>query len=103
VRRHPGLSQEATRIAIPIMTTPVWCALGSFSALTPATDRWAAGDTDWDDGRARGEVTVDGAETSWPRWLAATGYLFRIEPAATHTSGRAAHITGRRPTAGGAA
>jgi hypothetical protein len=44
-------------------------------------DRWAAGDLGWDDGRARGEVTVDGAETSWLRWLAATGYLLRIEPA----------------------
>ena len=43
-------------------------------------ERWAAGDADWDEGRVRGEVTLEGAAESWPRWLAATGYLLRVEP-----------------------
>ena len=43
-------------------------------------ERWAAGDADWDGGRASGEVTLEGAAESWPRWLAATGYLLRVEP-----------------------
>ena len=43
-------------------------------------ERWAAGDADWDDGRVRGEVTLEGAAESWPRWRAATGYLLRVEP-----------------------
>ncbi|MEU4497535.1 helix-turn-helix domain-containing protein [Streptomyces sp. NPDC023998] len=43
-------------------------------------DRWAAGEADWDDGRARGEVSLEGPATSWPRWLAATGYLLHVEP-----------------------
>ncbi|TDV49809.1 hypothetical protein [Actinophytocola oryzae] len=42
-------------------------------------DRWAAGETDWDQGRAGGEVTVDGPETAWPHWLAATGYLLDVD------------------------
>ncbi|HEX4704348.1 MAG TPA: helix-turn-helix domain-containing protein [Pseudonocardiaceae bacterium] len=46
-------------------------------------DRWAAGDTDWDDGRANGEVTLDGPAASWPRWLAATGYPLSVRPEAT--------------------
>ncbi len=41
-------------------------------------DRWAAGETDWDGGRGTGEVTVDGPDSSWPRWLAATGYLLTV-------------------------
>lgn len=43
-------------------------------------DRWAAGEVDWDEGVAAGDVTVKGPEASWPRWLAATGYLLRFEP-----------------------
>jgi DNA-binding HxlR family transcriptional regulator len=43
-------------------------------------DRWAAGEADWDDGRAGGQVVTQGPAASWPRWLAATGYLPRVEP-----------------------
>jgi DNA-binding HxlR family transcriptional regulator len=43
-------------------------------------DQWAAGDIDWDGGVAGGEVTVDGPEEAWPRWLAATGYQLKFEP-----------------------
>jgi DNA-binding HxlR family transcriptional regulator len=46
-------------------------------------DRWAAGEAGWDDGRARGEVIVEGPPAAWPRWLAATGYLPRVEPDTT--------------------
>jgi DNA-binding HxlR family transcriptional regulator len=42
--------------------------------------RWAAGDVDWDDGRATGEVAVEGSRESWPNWLAATGYLLAYPP-----------------------
>jgi DNA-binding HxlR family transcriptional regulator len=42
--------------------------------------RWAAGEVTWDQGLAAGEVTHTGTETSWERWLAATGYLARYEP-----------------------
>jgi DNA-binding HxlR family transcriptional regulator len=50
-------------------------------------DRWAAGDTGWEEGLARGEVTLDGpaeVTAAWPRWLAATGYLLRFDPETTH-------------------
>lgn len=43
-------------------------------------DRWAAGDVGWDEGRARGEVQLDGPAAAWPRWLAATGYLRHVAP-----------------------
>lgn len=43
-------------------------------------DRWAAGDADWDDGLANREVTTQGPLASWPRWLAATGYLLQVDP-----------------------
>ena len=46
-------------------------------------DRWAAGEASWDDGRARGEVIVEGPPAAWPRWLAATGYLLQVEPDTT--------------------
>ena len=46
-------------------------------------DRWAAGDASWNDGRARGEVIIDGPAASWPRWLAATGYLLQVDPEST--------------------
>ena len=42
-------------------------------------DRWAAGETDWDSGRTDRDVTVDGPEAGWPRWLAATGYLLAVQ------------------------
>lgn len=42
--------------------------------------RWAAGEVTWDQGLAAGEVTHTGTETSWERWLAATGYPARYEP-----------------------
>jgi DNA-binding HxlR family transcriptional regulator len=48
-------------------------------------DRWAAGESDWDGGRAAGDVTVQGPtkdtdlDTAWSRWLAATGYLLSID------------------------
>jgi DNA-binding HxlR family transcriptional regulator len=43
-------------------------------------DRWAAGDTTWDDGVASGAVTLSGPAEAWPRWLAATGYLLTYDP-----------------------
>lgn len=43
-------------------------------------ERWAAGEVGWDEGRAGGEVLVDGPAAAWPRWLAATGYLLHVEP-----------------------
>jgi DNA-binding HxlR family transcriptional regulator len=51
-------------------------------------DRWAAGEADWDDGRASGEVILEGPEAAWPRWLAATGYLLRVEPDTAEESSR---------------
>jgi DNA-binding HxlR family transcriptional regulator len=47
-------------------------------------DRWAAGDADWDDGRARGEVILEGPAAAWHRWLAATGYLLQFDLETTH-------------------
>jgi DNA-binding HxlR family transcriptional regulator len=47
-------------------------------------DRWAAGEADWDDGRARGEVILRGPAAAWHRWLAATGYLLRFDLETTH-------------------
>jgi DNA-binding HxlR family transcriptional regulator len=46
-------------------------------------DRWAVGQASWDDGRVSGDVLVEGPPAQWPRWLAATGYLLRVEPGAT--------------------
>jgi DNA-binding HxlR family transcriptional regulator len=43
-------------------------------------DRWAAGTASWDDGRATGEVTLDGPDRHWDTWLAATGYLLSYDP-----------------------
>jgi hypothetical protein len=42
-------------------------------------DRWAAGEVGWEDGRVHGEVVTEGPDASWPRWLAATGYLLRVD------------------------
>ena len=36
--------------------------------------RWAAGDTNWDEGRASGEVQVQGSDEAWDRMLLATAY-----------------------------
>ena len=36
--------------------------------------RWAAGDTNWDEGRTRNEVLIDGPEDAWDRMLVATNY-----------------------------
>jgi DNA-binding HxlR family transcriptional regulator len=47
-------------------------------------DRWAAGEADWDDGRASGDVVIEGPAAAWPRWLAVTGYLLRVPPAPDH-------------------
>jgi len=47
-------------------------------------DRWAAGAASWDDGRATGEVTLDGRGDSWDLWLAATGYLLAYDPEPSH-------------------
>lgn len=41
---------------------------------------WAAGRTDWDRGRADGRVAVDGDDSAWPQFLAATGYRLQYEP-----------------------
>jgi hypothetical protein len=49
-------------------------------------DRWAAGEASWDDGRARGEVIIEGLPAAWPRWLAATGYLLHAEPDTTQVT-----------------
>jgi DNA-binding HxlR family transcriptional regulator len=58
-------------------------------------DRWAAGDAGWDDGRARGEVIAEGPAASWPRWLAATGYLLQVSPDSTEEAVMA-QAAGRR-------
>ena len=52
-------------------------------------DRWAAGEASWDEGRALGEVTVEGPPAAWPRWLAATGYLPQVEPDTTQDGAKA--------------
>lgn len=36
--------------------------------------RWAAGETNWDKGRASGEIHVDGSDEAWDRMLLATAY-----------------------------
>ncbi len=43
--------------------------------------RWAAGTVGWDDGRRDGDVKLKGDKKAWPRFLAATGFLLRYEPA----------------------
>ena len=45
-------------------------------------DRWAAARL-VEDGRASGDVIVEGPPEAWPRWLAATGYLLQVEPETT--------------------
>jgi DNA-binding HxlR family transcriptional regulator len=43
--------------------------------------RWAAGTVDWDGGERNGDVKLKGDRRAWPRFLAATGYLRRFDPA----------------------
>lgn len=47
-------------------------------------DRWAGGAASWDDGRASGEVTLEGPGRNWDTWLAATGYLLSYDPETGH-------------------
>lgn len=54
------------------------------SRMTAAfMQRWAAGVTSWDEGRATGDVQVEGTDEAWERMLAATGYL-RTYPRPAH-------------------
>ena len=53
---------------------------GAPAALVATTNsdfmrRWAEGSTDWDQGRADGEVIVEGDDSAWTRMQVATGYL----------------------------
>ena len=41
-------------------------------------DQWAAGTATWEDGRASGEVRLEGPDHRWDSWLAATGYLYAL-------------------------
>jgi DNA-binding HxlR family transcriptional regulator len=61
----PGESEDPETV---VTTTSVFMA------------RWAAGEVTWDQGLAGGEVTHTGTQTSWERWLAATGYRARYDP-----------------------
>jgi hypothetical protein len=65
------LDQVAGEPADPVLTVRTSCAF---------MDRWAAGTASWDDGRATGEVTLDGPDHHWDTWLAATGYLLAYDP-----------------------
>ena len=49
--------------------------------------RWAAGTTSWDHGRASGHVHVRGSNAAWARMLAATGYLRDYATDASPNSG----------------
>jgi len=69
------LSQAAGVPADPVLTVHT---TGEFM------DRWAAGAASWDDGRASGEVTLDGPSRNWETWLAATGYLLAYVPEADY-------------------
>jgi hypothetical protein len=63
--------------------TLAWRHARYHGASSAFLDRWAAGEVGWNDGRARGEVIVEGPPAAWPRWLAATGYLLQVEPDTT--------------------
>ena len=69
------LDQTAGTPAGPILTVHTSSAF---------MDRWAAGTASWDDGRATGEVTLDGPDRHWDTWLAATGYLLAYHPEPGH-------------------
>lgn len=49
--------------------------------------RWAAGTTSWDEGRASGHVRVRGSNAAWSRMLAATGYVRDYPPDAGRHEG----------------
>ena len=65
------LDQAAGEPADPVLTVHTSSAF---------MDRWAAGTASWDDGRASGEVILDGPSRNWDTWLAATGYLLAYVP-----------------------
>jgi hypothetical protein len=65
------LDQAAGEPAHPILTVHTSSAF---------MNRWAAGAASWDDGRASGEVILDGPSRNWDTWLAATGYLLAYDP-----------------------
>jgi len=69
------LTQTAGAPASPILTV---------HTSSGFMDRWAAGTASWDDGRASGEVTLDGPDCHWDTWLAATGYLLTYHPEPGH-------------------
>ena len=69
------LDQAAGEPADPVLTVRTSSAF---------MDRWAAGAASWDDGRATGEVTLDGSSRNWGTWLAATGYLLAYHPEPGH-------------------
>jgi DNA-binding HxlR family transcriptional regulator len=58
---------------------------GSVAVVATTTSefmqRWAEGAMGWDEGRAEGDVTVDGDDSAWERMQAATGYLRAFEHA----------------------
>jgi DNA-binding HxlR family transcriptional regulator len=67
------LDQRAGKPADPILTV---------HTTSGFMNRWAAGTASWDDGRATGEVTLDGPACNWDLWLAGTGYLLSYNPEA---------------------
>ena len=69
------LDQAAGEPGAPILTVRTSSAF---------MDRWAAGSASWDDGRASGEVTLDGPARNWDTWLAASGYLLAYDPEPRH-------------------
>jgi DNA-binding HxlR family transcriptional regulator len=69
------LEQTAGAPADPVLTVRTSSAF---------MDRWAAGTASWDDGRASGEVALDGPDRNWDTWLAATGYLLAYHPEPDH-------------------
>jgi hypothetical protein len=69
------LDQAAGEPADPMLTVRTSSAF---------MDRWAAGTASWDDGRASGEVTLEGPGRNWEIWLAATGYLLAYDPEPRH-------------------
>ncbi|MEN8239733.1 MAG: helix-turn-helix domain-containing protein [Actinomycetota bacterium] len=59
LRQEPGPADDPT----VVVTAPL-----------DFLQRWAAGDTNWDKGRANGEVSVTGSDEAWDRMLLATAY-----------------------------
>jgi DNA-binding HxlR family transcriptional regulator len=65
------LNQQAGAPADPILTVHTSSAF---------MDRWAGGTATWDDGLISGEVILEGPDSNWDSWLAATGYLLAYHP-----------------------